>query len=343
MILIFLFLFISISQATVWQVHEAVGAPGQLSSQLAHEWRQIAISGQKGYFSIQNAVFVSPRQYSMDHPDGNLYGYPFYQKFGFAGASVGEKGQPYWGMNYFYARKGWQTEDFFLFSDEGPYNSYTSSHMIGLYYSSYLANSWVIGSGYLVEEQSRVPRPYKAQGAEHDAYVLFRYAGISALAVGSTELDWAEVSYNAESWVWSDRQAFSLLTYLPRFTYTWTENSQRLLYEQNLWGQNVYQRSWMDLENGDWLGTSLDYYPDYSRFFAFGFCLFENADRILWGWNVRLGLVEFGYSWIDDIVEGRAYRGSWRFGFHMSIGSMLNNSFRGRGSNRPEAQTETKQ
>jgi len=270
------------------------------------EIRDVLRGGRGGYMDIGLNYMPFNTQTPLKSQFGEHDGFAF--RHHAAAFGTGEiKPNNHLGALLWLERSGWDGEDFFFLPQYNRFSMHRTLATWGLVYTQSAMDVTVAGG----MQHLNVEHKGDIYPAEQDS-LLYSWAHLrwrNLSVQGSfNKADWRSVraSMDLESRFVYGGSRSGLMTYLPNVDIALynggdDDDSLRVFWEQNLYGQKLYGELAYDVTNKDFHSAALKYYPDPSRMIAFeATCLRRNepdgSKKLLWGGAVDFLFVRIAYN-----------------------------------------------
>ena len=298
------------------------------------EIRDIMRGGRGGFVDLGFYYLPMRTQTPLQSPYGEHQGYAYNHHFAGYGAGDVARGKQLGALLWF-DRSGWDNEDFFLFP---KYSDFSIQRSVVTWGFSFTDSNldWTLAAGMQHQNMEHVGHVYPHE----DDSLLYSWAHlrVSKLSAQANffRTDWRlfRFSLDLESRAVYGGRKSGILTYLPNVSLTMyntdSENdvdSMRVIWEQNLYGQQLYAEVAYDLPDAEFHSAALKFYPDPSRMIGFeATCLrrrlYDGSDDLLWGGAVDLLFARIAYNAAYDYENFFGAKGTLLIEFKFNLATI---------------------
>ncbi len=292
----------------------------RLPFDLARGVEEATSLGQDGWLKFSHFAVVSPESFPMRSPLGLHHGWPYQQAFLFGamrafgdlsleetvGKTHARTSPQGWRAGFFWSfeRRGWDEEDFLLIPPEGRQGAGFSGHLFGALVDR---PRWGLSFGLGALSLERTDWPENDDREDPSRWTGWGHAGWGAAQgwiLADEEVRGWSVSLDLEQRSLEGARRPGPMRYAPRLRAEMEglDDSLRFEWEQPLWDSRAYARTLWSADDGFRWGE-LDFWFDPSRLFGVGATWLRRDGEDLFGGMVRLGLVEFGYSYAPQVEQ----------------------------------------
>ena len=298
------------------------------------EIRDVMRGGRGGYIDFGFYYLPSRAQTPLLSEYGEHKGFLFNHHF--AGFGSGEVApHKYMGALLWFDRSGWDGEDFFFFPQYNDFSIQRSVVTWGLTFSDSRMD-WTFAAGMQHQNVEHVGKVYPH---EDDSLVYswahLRFSKLNAQA-NYYRTDWRmfRFSLDLESRAVYGGKKSGPLTYLPNVSLAMYNtdsekdvDSLRVIWEQNLFAQQLYGEVAYDLPDGKFHSAALKFYPDPSRMIGFeATCLRRHlqsgSNDFLWGGAIDLLFARFAYNAAYDYDNFFGAKGTFLVEFKFNLATV---------------------
>ena len=298
------------------------------------EISDIMRGGRGGYIDFGFYYLPSRSQTPLLSEYGEHKGYAFNHHF--AGFGSGEVApNKHMGALLWFDRSGWDGEDFFFFPQYNDFSIQRSVVTWGLTFSDAKMN-WTLAAGMQHQNLEHAGNiyPHEEDSLAY-SWAHLRFSKLSAQG-NFYRTDWRffRFSLDLESRSIYGGRKSGPLTYLPNLSLAMYNgdaekdvDSLRVIWEQNLFAQQLYAEVAYDLPDGKFHSAALKFYPDPSRMIGFeATCLrrhlHSGSNDLLWGGAIDLLFARFAYNAAYDYDNFFGTKGTFLVEFKFNLATV---------------------
>jgi hypothetical protein len=286
-----------------------------------------------GYLAFRHLYEPKNTSMQLASPYGNIYGYPFYQRFALAVSdSLGRSGHRI-GVMYGTYRYGWSTKDFLFFRGQ---TSYASS-----WFNQYLAGYWShrpshlkVQAGMFFMNREQVLPWVDSQPQKEKLWHLAWHWHILSAGLVSNGLQLQNLTVQLD---WEAREAVAgrvgaVSQWMPLWQIQMRLADEamwnRLVWRQNIWQQRNYLQLTWDPHAGEWSDFRYQWYSDSTHFFNVSVSVHnrEGSLRQRVGISMQGLFIRLAYNQDDDLTLPKTTP-VWSLSFHVRILGMAAGKF----------------
>ena len=314
----------------------------------------VLLGGRGGYMNLGFYYTPLPDQLPLKSHYGLHDGFAFRQHL--AGFAAGEvKPGKFVGGLLWADRSGWDGEDFILFP---KYNDFSVQRTILTWGATYsdIKNNFAVAAGMQHQNLEHLGHIYaKESDSLLGSWAYLRYGKVSLMG-SLNRADWSSIHLSLDlehRSVYEDKGVLYVgwKDYLPNIDVGYynggdDDNSLRVVWNQNLYGQNFYGEIAYDfLPDVEFHSAALKYYPHASRMVGFEATCLRRGVRsglkdLLWGGAIDLMFVRIAYNSAYDYEHFFGAKGTFLVELKLDFASLEDKIF-GRGAPRASIMENT--